>query len=72
MTISWEMLGLNIRSEREKQGMSIETLAERAGTTADYVMKAEKGNKRVTLLMLLSFCDALGVEPNALLSGVEA
>lgn len=34
MTVSWEMLGLNIRLEREKQGMSIETLAERAGTTA--------------------------------------
>lgn len=70
MTVSWEMLGLNIRSEREKQGMSIETLAERAGTTADYVIKAEKGERQVTLVMALSFCDALGIEPNELLKDV--
>lgn len=72
MNISMEKLGRNIRMQREKRGMSIETLAEQAGTTADYVIKAESGKKKVTLVMALSFCVALGVEPSELLEGIEA
>ena len=72
MEISWERLGANIRAARERKGMSAGELAARAGTTEDYVIKAEDGRKQITLLMALSFCDALGIDPDELLAGVNA
>lgn len=68
--VSMEKLGANIRRLREERGWSVEELAQRAGATEDYVLKAEAGKHRITLYAVMCFCDAFGVEPGALLNGI--
>ena len=68
--VSMEKLGANIRRLREERGWSVEELAQRAGATEGYVLKAEEGKRRITLYAVMCFCDAFGVEPDALLNGI--
>ena len=68
--ISWVKLGANIKRVREEKGMSVEELAEKAYATEAYIVKAEAGKRRLTLQALMTFCNALDVEPVVLLEGV--
>lgn len=70
MNVSMEKLGANIRRVRKEKGMSVDELAEKAYATEEYVVRAEAGKKQFTIHALMTFCDALGVEPSVLLDGV--
>jgi len=68
--VSMEKLGANIRRLREERGWGVEELAQKAGATEDYVLKAEAGKRRITLYAVMCFCDALKIGPSELLEGI--
>jgi len=49
------------RHVRERQGMTQEQLAERLGVTQSFVSKCERGERRIDVIELRSFCRAMGV-----------
>jgi len=49
------------RRVRERQGMTQEQLAEKLGVTQSFVSKCERGERRIDVLELRSFCRAMGV-----------
>jgi len=60
-------LGIRVRVEREKLGISQEELADRAGLHRTYVGGIERGERNLGLLNLLKLARALQVDPSALL-----
>ncbi len=71
VSVSYEKLGANIRRLREERGWSVEELADKAYATIDLVRDAEAGRRRLTVEAVMTFCDAFGVEADALLNGVS-
>jgi transcriptional regulator with XRE-family HTH domain len=64
-----QVVGRNVRSERERQGLSLRALAVRLHTVSDHssLSRLECGGQRITVDMLVDFATALDVEPAALL-----
>lgn len=58
-----------LREARKKKGMTQAELAERLGETQSWVSKCERGERRVDIVELRAFCQALDVP---FLSFVEA
>lgn len=56
-----------IRAIRVQKGMSLQTVAEKAGTTKSQIDKLEKGERRLTVDWLLRIAAALGVEASQML-----
>ena len=56
-------VGLTIRSERAKHGLSQKDLAERIGYTAQGIWKIETGKSDPKLSTLVKIADALETEP---------
>lgn len=56
-----------LRTFRLQKGMSLQTVAEKAGTTKSQIDKLEKGERRLTVEWLLKIAEALEVEPAQLL-----
>jgi transcriptional regulator with XRE-family HTH domain len=56
-----------LREQREKQGLSMTALAERAGLTQQAVSYIERGMRTPNLDTLLRIADALGLEPDQLI-----
>jgi len=56
-----------IRAIRVQKGMSLQTVAEKAGTTKSQIDKLEKGERRLTVDWLLRIAGALGVEASQML-----
>ena len=54
-------LGVNIWSARIAQGMTQQTLAERADLSVPYVSRVERGEKEPSLSTLLRVADALDI-----------
>jgi transcriptional regulator with XRE-family HTH domain len=52
-------LGQNIRQEREKQKLSRQTLAERAGMSIDFLGGIEKARQNPSILKILDISEAL-------------
>jgi transcriptional regulator with XRE-family HTH domain len=50
-----------LRQTRERQEVTQEQLAERWGATQSFVSKCERGERRIDVLELRSFCRAMGV-----------
>lgn len=71
MKISKAKLGRNIRSGRERLGMSVEEMAYRLGESTENVMKIEAGRKYVSLETGLAICVVLEMTPNELLENVQ-
>jgi len=59
-------VGNNVRRLREKQGVSQEELAARAGLHRTYISGVERGVRNPTIVVLEKVADALGVELAAL------
>jgi XRE family aerobic/anaerobic benzoate catabolism transcriptional regulator len=54
-------LGLRLREERERRGLSVTELAERAGLSRRHVTEAEAGRANLTVLKLAQLAAALGL-----------
>jgi transcriptional regulator with XRE-family HTH domain len=54
-------LGLRIRDERERRGMSAEALAEASGLSVRGLLYIEHGRRNPSYLTLLALVDALGI-----------
>ena len=59
-------VGGNARRLREKQGISQEELADRAGLHRTYISGVERGVRNPTVVVLQKIADALGVELSTL------
>src|SRR5689334_23641584 len=63
---SWSMQN-RIREFRQRAGLSMQALADRAGTSAPQINKLEKGERRLTVDWMVRLGRALGVDPTDLL-----
>lgn len=52
-----------LRTVRKRLGVSQVDLAERLGNTQTFVSKCERGERRVDVVELVEFAEALGVPP---------
>jgi len=52
-----------LRDARKAQGIALKELAARIETSPAQVQRLERGQRRLTLDMFLTYCDALGVDP---------
>ena len=59
------------RRVRERQGMTQEQLAERLGVTQSFISKCERGERRIDVIELRSFCRAMGVPPASFVAELE-
>ncbi|MBL0127005.1 MAG: helix-turn-helix transcriptional regulator [Flavobacteriales bacterium] len=55
--------GQAVRSERERQAISQEELADRAGLDRSYVGGVERGERNIGLLNIVKLSEALHVSP---------
>jgi transcriptional regulator with XRE-family HTH domain len=63
-----EHIGPFISARRAELGLSLEQVAERAGTTKSHIWELEKGRSRnPTISMAIALCDALQCSLNSLL-----
>ncbi len=60
--------GQKVRAERQKQGLSQEELAEKAGVHRTYIGMIERGEKNITLLNIEKIAKALGIPLDKLMS----
>ncbi len=61
----------NIREERQRIGMSMAELADRAGTTAPTINKLEKSQRQLTLGWIYRIAEGLGVRPSSLIKDID-
>lgn len=57
---------------RDATGTTQAALAARLGNTQSYVSKCERGERRLDVMELIRWCEALGVDPAALMKGFLA
>jgi transcriptional regulator with XRE-family HTH domain len=65
------MLGSELRKAREEAGLTQEVLAHKTGIDRSYISELEHDKKSPTVNRLFKLCDAIGVQPSALLARVE-
>lgn len=66
-----EIVSANLRSVRQNQGLSQETVARKAGLSVSYVSMLERGERTTPLDTLEALAKALGVSPLYLLQELE-
>ncbi len=57
----YKLLGLRVRAERKKLGLTQEELAEKVGITGNFIGHIERGNKKASLDTLIKLADALEI-----------
>ncbi len=62
------MMKNHIRTLREQAGLTMQSLADRIGTTAPQINKLEKGDRRLTIDWIHRIAQGLGVPPQAIVS----
>lgn len=72
MVVDYLALGQTVRDYRKKRGMSQEVLAELCGISLSFLGHIERGSRKMSLETLVALSCALGVTPNALLTGQPA
>ena len=65
-----KIVGKTIRKYRNRAGMSIERLAEKADLHHNYVGEIERGEKAASLDTLVKLAKGLGVRAHRLLRGI--
>ena len=61
-------LGVTLRSERKRLGLSQELLALDSGIDRSYVGGIERGEHNLTIIGLIKIADALSMKPSELLA----
>lgn len=58
-------LGLLVRAERKRQGLSMQDVADRVGCSRQWISALEEGRERLEVALVLRTLGALGVELDA-------
>ena len=64
-------VGARIRALRTRHGLTLKEVETRSGFSATHVSEIERGRTSPTIPVLVGIADALGVDPNVLLSDAE-
>lgn len=73
MTNPWlKRFGARVKTERERQTLSQEALAERAGLHRTYISDVERGARNIGLVNVIKIAKALGVSASTLVSAVDS
>lgn len=57
----YSLLLRRIRKAREESGLTQQQLAEKLGVTQSFISKCERGERRLDVLELMEFCNALEI-----------
>ncbi|MDY6806416.1 MAG: helix-turn-helix transcriptional regulator [Cyanobacteriota bacterium] len=60
-----------LREARKAAGLTQEQMAERLGQTQSYVSKCERGERRIDIVELRAFCQAIGISLNDFILQLE-
>lgn len=60
-----------LRKAREEKGLTQTEVAERLGKTQSFVSKVERGERRIDIVELRAFCNALGLSTGEFLQKIE-
>lgn len=66
-----QKLGKRVRTLRQRNGWSLEQLAERAGMHVTYLSSVERGYRNPTLNVIAAIAKALDISLGALVKGIE-
>ena len=70
--IQWlSELGVRIKTEREKQGLTQQALAEKAKTKQDYITQIERGSRNPSLRIFMNILSGLDISADHLIYGVS-
>jgi HTH-type transcriptional regulator/antitoxin HipB len=58
-------VGLLVRTERKRQGLSLQSLADRVGCTRQWIAALEGGGERLEVALVLRTLSALGIRLDA-------
>jgi transcriptional regulator with XRE-family HTH domain len=58
-------LGLLVRTERKRQGLSMQDLADRVGCSRQWISALEEGRERLEVALVLRTVGALGIRLDA-------
>jgi len=64
-------LGARLKSEREKQGLTQQTLAGKASTKQDYIAQLERGSRNPSLRTFMNILSALDISADYLIYGTS-
>lgn len=59
--INYESIGKRIRKNRDRLGMTQETLAERVNVSIPHISRMENGSAKPSLQTLVDICNVLGI-----------
>ena len=65
-----EVMGNNLKAARTSKGYTQEKLAEAVGVSDKFISMAERGVSGLSVTSIVGICMVLGIEPNALFSGI--
>ena len=65
-----EVMGNNLKAARTSKGYTQEKLAEAVGVSDKFISMAERGVSGLSVTSIVGICIVLGIEPNALFSGI--
>lgn len=58
-------IGLLVHTERKRQGLTLQALADRVGCTRQWISALERGGERLEIALVLRTLSALGVRLDA-------
>jgi len=64
-------LGVRLKSEREKQGLTQQALAGKANTKQDYLAQLERGSRNPSLRTFMNILSALDISADYLIYGTS-
>jgi len=67
MTLNYKLVGKRIKSLRQAQGLTQESLADKSGISPQHVSHIENSGTKLSLPCLVSLCNALNTTPNDIL-----
>ena len=69
MTLEYKVIGRNIHSARQDNGMTQEAVAEAINVSVTHYGKVERGERHINLKRLVELCGLFGVPLESLLAG---
>jgi transcriptional regulator with XRE-family HTH domain len=60
-----------LKDARLKAGLSQEDVAEKIGETQSFISKCERGERRIDVLELRIWCDALGINLSSFIANLD-